>query len=68
MLVGVGEAQVMKLVPMPREVRPGPVVPLLNGVRVVCAGCSAEDQFAAEDLEQTLTERGVPASRLRVCD
>lgn len=61
MLVGVGEAQVMKLVPMPREVRPGPVVPLLNGVRVVCAGCSAEDQFAAADLEQTLTERGVPA-------
>lgn len=61
MLVGVGEAEVMKLVPMPREVRPGPLVPLLNGVRVVCAGCTAEDQFAAADLEQTLTERGVPA-------
>ena len=61
-LLGVGAwGQGMRLVPMPREVKAGAVVPLLNGVRVGCTGCSAEDQFAADDLQQTLTERGVPA-------
>ena len=58
---GSGGAQVIKLIPMPREVRAGANVALLNGVRVVCAGCGAEDQFTAADLQQTLTERGVPA-------
>ncbi len=53
-------AQAMRLIPMPREVRAGATVPLLSGVRVMCAGCSAEDQFAADDLEATLKERGVP--------
>jgi len=53
-------AQAMRLIPMPREVRAGASVPLLSGVRVMCAGCSAEDQFAADDLEATLKERGVP--------
>ena len=61
MLAGSAGAQGTKLIPMPREVRAGAVTPLPNGVRVVCAGCSAEDQFAAEDLRQTLVERGVPA-------
>jgi len=60
-LSGEVRGQVIKLIPMPREVRAGAVVPLLNGVRVVCAGCSAEDQFAAADLEQTLMKRGVAA-------
>ena len=54
-------AQVVRLIPMPREVRAGATVPLLSGIRVMCAGCSAEDQFAADDLEATLKERGVPA-------
>ena len=53
-------AQAMRLIPMPREVRAGATVPLLSGVRVMCAGCSAEDQFTADDLEATLKERGVP--------
>jgi len=53
-------AQAMRLIPMPREVRAGATVPLLSGVRVMCAGCSAEDQFAADDLEATLKERAVP--------
>ena len=61
-LAGIGaRGQGMKLIPMPREVKAGAVLPLLHGVRVVCAGCSAEDQFAADDLQQTLTERGVTA-------
>ena len=46
---------------MPREVRAGATVPLLSGVRVMCGACSAEDRFAADDLEATLKERGVPA-------
>ncbi len=58
-VTGGAGAQVMKLIPMPREVRAGATVPLPSGVRVVCTGCSAEDQFAAEDLKQTLAERGV---------
>ncbi len=61
LLAGSARAQVMKLIPMPREVRTGGVVPLLNGVRVVCAGCAGEDQFAADELAQTLSERGVPS-------
>ncbi len=53
-------AQTLKLIPMPREVRPTGDQPLLAGVKVVCAGCSAEDRFAADELMQTLSERGVP--------
>ena len=54
------EAQGLKLIPMPQEVKAGTDVPLTSGVHVVCMGCSAEDQFAAEDLSATLQARGVP--------
>ena len=54
-------AQTPKLIPMPREVHGAADRPIPSGLRVVCAGCSSEDQFAAEDLTRTLTQRGVPA-------
>lgn len=52
-------AQSLKLIPMPREVHAATDRQLLAGLRIQCAGCSAEDQFAANDLRQTLTLRGV---------
>ena len=52
-------AQSLHLVPVPREVRSASDQPLMNGVRIVCAGCVAEDQFAADDLAATLRERGI---------
>jgi hexosaminidase len=55
-------AQSLKLIPIPREVRAQADQRLTNGVRVVCAACSSEDQFAADDLAATLRERGITIS------
>jgi hexosaminidase len=52
-------AQSLHLVPMPREVHPTSDQPLASGIRITCAGCTAEDQFAADDLATTLRERGI---------
>lgn len=54
-------AQAIKLIPMPREVRSATDRQILSGISVVCTGCTAEDQFAAADLRETLLQRGVPA-------
>lgn len=48
------------LIPIPREYTVKADVPLTDGVRLQCKACDADDQFAAADLRQTLTERGVP--------
>ncbi len=57
-----GWGQAMKLIPMPREVHAGAPIPLpAAGVRVVCSGCSAEDQFAADDLTEAIEARGIRA-------
>ncbi|MEO6804241.1 MAG: beta-N-acetylhexosaminidase, partial [Granulicella sp.] len=55
-------AQSLKLIPIPREVRAQADQRLTNGVRIVCAACSSEDQFAADDLAATLRERGITIS------
>ncbi len=49
----------LHLIPMPRDVTPKGDQPLPNGVQIVCAGCDADDSFAAHDLQSTLEERGV---------
>ncbi len=51
----------LRLIPMPREVRPVADLPLPAGVRILCSTCStdAEDKFAAEDLANTLASRGI---------
>ena len=49
---------VLHLIPMPREVTAKGDQPF-SGVQIVCSGCDAEDNFAAEDLRQTLADRGV---------
>ncbi len=51
---------VLHLIPMPREVTAKGDQPL-SGVQILCSGCDAEDNFAAEDLRQTLTDRGIPS-------
>jgi hexosaminidase len=53
----------LKLIPIPREVHGGAEVPLAHGVRVVCASpCSAEDQFAVDDLSSALLGRNIPVT------
>ncbi|HEY1610873.1 MAG TPA: family 20 glycosylhydrolase [Paraburkholderia sp.] len=49
----------LHLIPMPREVTFKADVPI-TGVKIECRGCGAEDQFAADDLRDTLAARGVP--------
>lgn len=46
-------------IPMPRELHAKPAIPLAHGVRVVCTGCNTEDNFAAADLRETLSQRGI---------
>ncbi len=47
------------LIPMPREIAGVEEIPV-SSVTVVCAGCDADDTFAANDLRETLADRGVP--------
>ncbi len=47
------------LIPLPRQITGVEQVPV-NSVTVVCTGCDAEDTFAANDLRETLSDRGVP--------
>lgn len=56
------QAPTLHLIPAPREVTVLPDQPLPNGVRIVCPGCDAQDQFAADDLAQTLQSRGIAIS------
>src|SRR5271167_3639287 len=53
----------IKLIPIPREIRATADQALPHGVRIVCvAPCSAEDQFAADDLAAALQARGIAAA------
>jgi hexosaminidase len=57
-----GQSQ-LKLIPIPREIHATADQRLPHGVRIVCAApCSAEDQFAADDLAATLQTRSIPAA------
>ena len=55
-------AQSPQLIPVPREYRAQADRPLPHGAQIACTGCDAEDQFAADDLRDTLTERGIPTN------
>ena len=61
-LVVSAQAQTIPLIPIPREVHVLPTLPIPQGVRIACPSCSPEDQFAADDLAQTLQTRGIPTS------
>ncbi len=49
----------LTLLPMPREVREEKTLSLSSGVSVVCTGCDAADNFAAEDLRASLQAMGI---------
>ncbi len=51
----------LKLIPMPREVRPIAALPVPNGARILLPA-GVDDQFAASDFAQTLAGRGIPAT------
>ncbi|HXB61742.1 MAG TPA: glycoside hydrolase family 20 zincin-like fold domain-containing protein [Acidobacteriaceae bacterium] len=51
----------LKLIPMPREMRPVEPLPIPNGVRILPAS-DVDDQFASSDFAQTLASRGIHAS------
>ncbi len=48
----------LHLIPMPREVTAKGDQPI-SGVQVICQGGDADDNFAADDLRQTLIDRGI---------
>jgi hexosaminidase len=52
------------LIPMPREIHPQADQPLTAGVHITCASCAsdADDRFAAQDLADSLTARGIPTT------
>lgn len=50
----------LHLIPMPRQITFSGDQPV-TGVTVECPNCGAEDQFAAADLRDELTARGVPS-------
>ncbi len=52
----------LKLVPAPRECKGSEQILLNSGVNLVAAK-NADDEFAAEDLQQALKSRGVPAAK-----
>jgi hypothetical protein len=57
------QAPALKLIPMPREVRPAADVPLTGkSIRVVCDKCNADDRFAADDLITSLKARNIPVA------
>jgi hexosaminidase len=49
----------LHLIPLPRQIVQLTDQPLTNGATIVCSACDADDTFAADDLRQTLTARGV---------
>ena len=55
----------LHLIPMPREVVAKADQPLVDGVSVECNGCDQDDQFAADDLRKSLSDRGLAVSGQR---
>ena len=49
----------LQLIPIPREATTLAPITLANGVTIKCGGCDADDQFAADELAQTLQARGI---------
>jgi hexosaminidase len=50
----------LHLIPLPRQVVQLHDQPITDGVTIVCTACNLDDAFAADDLRQSLTDRGIP--------
>ena len=58
-------AQQVHLIPMPRDLKAGAGVPLVNGIRIVCATpCDPEDAFAVADLKAILAGRRIAVTEI----
>jgi hexosaminidase len=56
-------AQSLKLIPVPREVRPADTQSLTAGLQINCAApCAPEDAFAIEDLKTFLASQDIPVN------
>ena len=57
-------AQVLHLVPIPREVQAGPIQPIAQGIRINCSSCftDTQDTFTVQDLTQSLAARSIPTT------
>ncbi len=55
-------AEHLDLIPAPREVAPGAVRALPQGIRITCTSCFSdpEDNFTAQDLNESLAARSIP--------
>ncbi len=63
MLTTSSPAQSLKLIPMPREVRPAAPQSLTSGLQIHCADpCAPEDAFAIEDLKAYLLSLNIPVN------
>ena len=63
MLASSSHAQSLKLIPMPRELRPASTQPLSGGIQIHCADpCAPEDAFAIEDLKAYLLSLNIPVN------
>ena len=57
------QAQSLNLIPIPREVAPGAVQSLPQGLQISCAQpCPAADIFAIDDLKQFLASQSIPVN------
>ena len=54
-----GAQSTLHLIPAPREATGKGDQTLSGGVEITCNGCDRDDTFAANDLRQTLAERGI---------
>jgi hypothetical protein len=54
-------APALHLIPMPRQVQPGKVLSLDQGILIRTGSRNAEDRFTADDLRATLKQRGIHA-------
>ncbi len=63
-LAAYSQSQPLHLLPAPRQVQPGAIQTIAQGVRLTCSSCASDaaDSFTLQDLTQTLAERGIPAN------
>ena len=67
MLTTSSPAQSLKLIPMPRELRPAASQSLTTGIQIHCADpCAPEDAFAIEDLKAYLLSQNIPVNNSAV--
>ena len=54
----------LHLIPIPRQVQPGPLEPIPQGLRITCTSCFSDpaDNFTSQDFAETLAARSISTS------